>query len=67
MNGGRFSSNGLGNSITNNRVSLSNRGLEDKINPQNLNPLNSNPYALSINRPRVETDTDTDFDDFGGV
>jgi hypothetical protein len=69
VNGGRIASNGLGNTATRTGVSLSNRGLEDKINPQNLNPLNSNPYALSINRPPVnnDTDTDTDFDDFGGL
>jgi len=67
VNGGRIASNGLGNTITRSSVSLSNRGLEDKINPQNLNQLNTNPYALSINRPPADTDTDTDFDDFGGL
>ena len=37
-------------------------------NPQNLNQLNNNPYALSINRPIVaEDDDDTDFDDFGSL
>ena len=67
VNGGRIASNGLGNAVTRTGVSLSNRGLEDKINPQNLTQLNSNPYALSINRPSADTDTDTDFDDFGGL
>ena len=65
INGGRISNNGLGNTVTRPRVTLSTRGLEDKINPKNLNPLDRNPYALSINRPPADTDTDTD--DFGGL
>ena len=68
-NGGSISSNGLGNTATRTGVSLSTRGLEDNINPKNLSQLDSNPYALSINRPPVaaDTDTDTDSDYFGGI
>ena len=68
--GGSIPSNALGNSMTKPRVSLSTRGLEDKINPNNLNPLDTNPYHLSINRTNdtIErfTDTDTDTDSYFG-
>ena len=65
-NGGSIPSNSLGNNVTKSRVSLSTRGLEEKINPNTLNQLNNNPYHLSINRsnntiePFTDTDTDTD-------
>ena len=68
--GGSIPSNALGNSVTKPRVSLSTRGLDDKINPNNLNALNTNPYHLSINRSNdtIErfTDTDTDTDSYFG-
>jgi hypothetical protein len=69
-NGGSIPSNALGNSVTKPRVSLSTRGLEEKINPNTLNQLNNNPYHLSINRSNdiIErfTDTDTDTDSYFG-
>ena len=70
--GGSIPSNALGNSVTKPRVSLSTRGLDDKINPKNLNALDTNPYHLSINRstntiePFTDTDTDTDTDSYFG-
>jgi len=65
-NGGSIPSNDLGNSVTNPRVSLSTRGLDDKINPNNLNALNTNPFHLSINRPNNDVSTDTDTDSYFG-
>jgi hypothetical protein len=68
--GGSIPSNALGNSVTNPRVSLSTRGLEEKINPNTLNQLDTNPYHLSINRSNdtIErfNDTDTDTDSYFG-
>jgi len=66
--GGIFSSK-IG-SITKAGVSLSPRVLNDKTNPNNLKPLDSNPYSLSINRPNdtIErfSDNDTDTDSYFG-
>ena len=64
-NGGNVSNAGIGNNLTKNKVSLSNKGLRDLYNPNNLNQLNNNPYALSINKQNnIEGfTTDTDLED----
>ena len=54
----------------NSKALLSNKNNKEWINPNNLLPLNNNPYALSINREVKRdkiidvTDTDSDFEDF---
>ena len=64
-NGGNVSNTNIGNNLTKNKVSLSNKGLRDLYNPNNLNQLNNNPYALSINKQNnIEGfTTDTDLED----
>ena len=61
VGGGNISSNREGiNNITKPGVPLSNKNLEELINPNNLNQLCNNPYNISINPTGCDNDTDTD-------
>ena len=74
-NGGKYSNISVrnGGNVTNNRsnitkprVSLSNKSQRDLYNPNTLNQLNKNPFALSINRNQNNFEgfvSDTDLED----
>ena len=60
VSGGNIPNNSLGNNVTKPGVPLSNKNLEELINPNNLNQLCNNPYNISINPTGCDNDTDTD-------